>query len=190
MAVCGASDLKHLDVSYNMIASLPPEVSFFTALTTLDLRYNKLNTVPLEMAVLFAHPNEGKVAPVWTVCAWPRTHFNTHTQLRMMIAGNPMKQVGSASGMWRAGIWRAEDSDMPHAQVSSQQHCSASHRLAHHGSWPASSYRWSSGFWSKLHCACCARRCGRSTAPLPAPVTLQAYVPTLEVRRAMWRLPP
>ena len=43
-----------------------------------------------------------------------------------MIAGNPMKQVGSASGMWRAGIWRAEDSDMPDAQVSSQQHCRAS----------------------------------------------------------------
>ena len=60
-------------------------------------RFNKINGFPLEMAPLFAHPNEGK--------------------LRMAVAGNPLLDVEAASGMWTGGVWRPMDVHMPDAQV-------------------------------------------------------------------------
>jgi len=62
-----------------------------------SLRFNKINDFPLEMAVLFAHPNEGK--------------------LRMAVAGNPLLRVEAAAGMWTGGVWRPMDVHMPDAQV-------------------------------------------------------------------------
>lgn len=60
-------------------------------------RFNKIDGFPLEMAPLFAHPNEGK--------------------LRMAVAGNPLLHVEAAAGMWTGGVWRPVDVHMPDAQV-------------------------------------------------------------------------